>query len=405
MPKKITTYEKGLALEVYIAELFKKKGYYVIHNAKRKGRSGTEHQLDILAEYSCPLHTSRLIVEAKSYETPIDKDRIMKLIQTVDDLGAEHGIIVTTSYFTPGAITTAEGRNIDLWDRVQLAKLLGEAEISTVESGLVEKIDVAELVVQPRFGLKEIKTNLIDRIEKRAKGGLLGIGRVMEKLESIELMYHPYYEAEMLAEISETRQVGWIKEETVTKTIDIKVNADAVTGELITCDGNGISYPYEYLGTLDTDEISALRIASQNRKLSLEVLLGLGYSEGKARRMLKSLSGKGVIRSPARRGFPYTVNVSFPHDPQQLQSISAVHKVQESGQGITKTREVAKDASAIIKALESYWTGASVKKIKVIYYPYFVSILVAEDGSRRIETLDAITNIINESLRKRFLLR
>src|SRR3990170_1275738 len=114
MTKSLTTYEKGLAFELKLAELFKKMGYDVIHDIKKVGRSGAEHQIDVLAEYRYPLHTSKVIIEAKSYDRPIDKDRVMKLIQIVNDLGADRGIVVTTSYFTPEAIKTASGHNVEL---------------------------------------------------------------------------------------------------------------------------------------------------------------------------------------------------------------------------------------------------------------------------------------------------
>jgi HJR/Mrr/RecB family endonuclease len=123
MAKSLSTYEKGLAFELKLTDLFKKMGYDVIHSTKKVGRSGAEHQLDVLAEYRCPLRTSKVIIEAKSYDKPIDKDRVMKLIKIVDDLGADSGIVVTTSYFTPEAIKTAVGHNVELWNREQLAKL------------------------------------------------------------------------------------------------------------------------------------------------------------------------------------------------------------------------------------------------------------------------------------------
>jgi hypothetical protein len=36
---------------------------------------------------------------------------------------------------------------------------------------------------------------------------------VVEELKSVELMYHPYYEAEMVSEIRETRKVGLMSKE------------------------------------------------------------------------------------------------------------------------------------------------------------------------------------------------
>lgn len=160
MDSEITTYEKGLALEQRLVQLFAARGYEVAHDVRMLGRSGAEHQIDLLARFACPLHTSAVVVEAKSYEGAIDKDRIMKLIQIVDDVGADRGIIITTSRFTPDAIKTAERRNVELWDRDRLGKLLGEIEITAVEKGLSRTIQLAEGnptacepgIAQGRFG-------------------------------------------------------------------------------------------------------------------------------------------------------------------------------------------------------------------------------------------------------------
>ena len=95
------TYEKGLGLELKIAELFKKNGYDVTHNIRMKGKSGTEHQIDVFAQYKAPLHTTTVIIEAKSYESNIDKEIIMKLVQIQQDLSIDRAIVVTTSDFTP----------------------------------------------------------------------------------------------------------------------------------------------------------------------------------------------------------------------------------------------------------------------------------------------------------------
>ncbi|AGK61147.1 hypothetical protein Asulf_01147 [Archaeoglobus sulfaticallidus PM70-1] len=127
------SYEKGVELEKLVAQLFKSKGYDVMHNVKLKGRSGVEHQIDVYAEYKCPLHLSRIVIECKAYDTPINKDIVMKLIQEVLDLGVDRGILVTTSYFTPDAVSTANGYNVDLWDYTKLTSLVGNIELPSVE--------------------------------------------------------------------------------------------------------------------------------------------------------------------------------------------------------------------------------------------------------------------------------
>jgi len=86
-------YEKGLALEEFVARIFRAKGYKVKHNFKLIGCSGVEHQIDVYAEYKAPLHTSG-IIECESYNKPVDKDIVMKLVYEVEDLGVNKGILI-----------------------------------------------------------------------------------------------------------------------------------------------------------------------------------------------------------------------------------------------------------------------------------------------------------------------
>lgn len=69
----MSTYEKGAELEKSVARLFAHKGYEVKHDVKFQGRSGVEHQIDVYAEYKAPLHISKIIVECKAHDRPIDK--------------------------------------------------------------------------------------------------------------------------------------------------------------------------------------------------------------------------------------------------------------------------------------------------------------------------------------------
>lgn len=175
---------------------------------KRKGRSGVEHQIDVLAEYQCPLHKSKLVIEAKAYKSPIDKDRIMKLIQIVDDIGATTGIIVTTSYFTFDAIRTAEKHNIELWDREHLTKILGELSLTSTDLSIIQPIDFcSRLVVKSHLTTKEVESLMKRELEERAKGGFLGVGKIIERLDSANLQYHPYYEAEIKCAIQEEEKM------------------------------------------------------------------------------------------------------------------------------------------------------------------------------------------------------
>jgi hypothetical protein len=392
-----TTHEKGLAFELKLTELFKKMGYDVIHNTKKVGRSGAEHQIDVLAEYRCPLHTSQVVIEAKSYDLPIDKDRIMKLTQIVDDLGADRGIIVTTSYFTPEAIKTARGHNVELWNREQLAKFLGEIEISASEKGLPSEISVKERVV--RFILSVQDAERIERntLEQRAKGGFLGAGKIIERLDSISLQYFPYYEAGIQASISEIEKTGLLSKRTVQKLVTVRINVNARNGDIVTVNEEGISSPYPFLKHLNEDEIRVFRSMNEGGWYDARSIVGLGFSDGKARKILSGLANAGAVKTgTGKRGVTlYKPKVSFPNDPRLLRSISDVLNIQEIPKTEATFISPKIEASDIIKRIEFYW-NAEVNNISVLYYPYYVCILITQDGSQRTDMIDAISGKLRE---------
>lgn len=400
MNEQITAHEKGLAFEQRLVRLFKSKGYEAAHNVQMVGRSGAQHQIDLLATFTCPLHTSTVVVEAKSYQASIDKDRIMKLIQIVDDLGVDRGIIITTSHFTPAAIKTAEGHNVELWDRDRLGKLLGEVEISAVEAGLPRAIDLLEKAVRPRFMGETIEDGLRKELEKKAHGGFLGIGKVVESIERVALIYYPYYEAEVEIQMAEEQRVGLLKKEVIQKVTSTAVSVDATMGSLIFVTSEGLSYYYAYLTLLNADEITLLRAVGRE-KFNVNTLMALGFSEGKARKLLGSLIGKGIIERLNTRPVSYKSNRLFPSNPLSLQSISETCGLDENIDAlVSKYRGSIEEPNAILRALESYWTGAAVKNVTLIYYPFVVAVLLRTDGSRRIKVIDAVTGQPNEILEK-----
>ncbi len=400
MSSDITAYEKGLALEQRLVQLFRGRGYDVEHNVKIVGRSGTEHQIDLLVRFDAPLHTSKIIIEAKSYQGSIDKDKVMKLIQIVDDLGADRGIIITTSWFTPGALTTAEGHNVELWDRERLGNFLGEIEIAAVEKGLPEQVTVLETAVRPRLNFHELKARLAEDVEKKRRGGFLGMGKVLETLESLALYYYPYYEARVDVQLTETERAGLLKKKFVHELAKTTVSVDAITGVLIEVSDMGISYSYSYLANLTAEEVALLRAVGSRRFDSASVL-ALGYSEGKGRKLVNTLVGKKVIERVATRPAAYKSTKAFPSDPRSLKSITETLQVEEQAQADDRIFSGSrKDPSAIITALRSYWSGALVESLNLIYNPYFVAIYRRPDNSARNEIIDAITGYTNSPLAK-----
>jgi hypothetical protein len=397
MDKSLTNYEKGLALELKLTELFKKMGYDSIHNIKKVGRSGAEHQIDVLAEYRCPLHTSKVIVEAKSYDKPIDKDRIMKLIQIVDDLGADRGIIVTTSYFTPEAIKTASGHNVELWSREQLAKLLGEIEISASEKGLPTEVSVKEHVAKFNLSIQEAERIERETLAQRAKGGFLRTAKIIETLDSISLQYLPFYEVQVEASVFEEEKTGLRSKRTVQKRVTANVNFDAQNGDIATISEEGISFPFSYLKNLEEEEIQVLKVMKEDGWYGPKEVTGIGISEGKARKILSRLSTVGAVKvgSGNRGAIVYRPSTDFPRDPRLLGSISNRLPIQEISKTEATLISPEISASDIIKRIASYW-NAEVKKVSMLYYPFYICSLMTQDGSKRTDLIDAISGKLRE---------
>ena len=299
--------------------------------------------------------------------------------------------------FTPEAIKTASGHSVELWDREQLAKMLGEIEISASEKGLPTEISVKERVVKFNLSIQDAERIEENTIEERAKGGFLRLGKIIEKLDSISFQYLPYYEAEIQASISEEEKTGLLSKRTVQKVVTVRINVDAKNGDITTINEEGISSPYPFLKKLGEDEIRVFKTMKEDGWYSSKDIAGLGFSEGKARKILSALANVGATKTgTGNRGVTiYKPLVAFPNDPRLLSSISDTLSVQEIPKTESTFISPVIEASDIIKRMEFYW-NAKVNNVSILYYPYYVCNLVTHDGSRRTDLIDAISGKLKE---------
>jgi len=386
----LTHHDRGLALELTLYELFRAKGYNVSHNVKKAGRSGAEHQVDVLAEYKCPLHVSRIVIEAKRHDAPIDKDRVMKLIQIVDDIGADKGIIATTSYFTTGALKTAEGHNIELWERDHLVRLLGEVEITDMGMGAKAELIPEEKAVLTKMDRDAAHGIMSKIIEERAKGGFLGVGKVIEEIENITLVFRPYYDFRLETVVREEEKRGLLKKERIRKVIAVTTSVDATNGKIAVLTEGGITYPYPYLTLLDADEARVIRVV-RDSWFALDNVMALGFTQGKSQRILRNLVGKGVVeQGKSGRRTIYKLKFQFP-DPRILRSISEVYQIQSFKRGEFELMPPHIEANHARKMLETVWEGVDIKQVETVYYPFYICSLARQDGSKRVELIDGVT--------------
>jgi hypothetical protein len=386
----LSALKKGTGFELKIAELFQKNGYHVTHDIKMQGKSGTTHQIDVLAEFNAPLHTSTVIIETKSYSSNIDKDIIIKLIQIQQDLSADRAILATTSEFTPGALSTADQyNNLELWDGEKIASFLGKMQLMDTGDVMQEQKTASKKMVNARVSPEQITQYANETIEKRAKGGFMGKGKINEQVVGIKKFLYPYYDVDMDAKIRKEEKTGWRSTEESIQTISSRTGVDAITGALIHLDSEGVDYFFSYMSELDEDEIRLLRYVAKIKSFEKRNLSALGWSAGKIGKIVNSLCGKGVLQQTSPRPATYAHVYQYPSDPSAFQSVLEEYQVVDLNTS-DKIIEPETSPASIQTAFSKYWDDCNVKSIDVVYYPYYAIAYGKEDGTKRIEVIDGM---------------
>jgi hypothetical protein len=377
------SYERGLKLEELLAMLFKSKGYDARRNAKLTGRSGVEHQIDVLAEYRAPLHVSKIIVECKAYDKPIDKNIVMKLIHEVGDLGADRGILVTTSYFTPDAVSTAEGYNIELWDGAKLSEFLKDIPIEEVS------VPGNAFYVKSSIPAEEA-IRVVDKV-------LTGLFGKKGSIESSFMTFHPFYELNIDAKIYEMK--GLVTKKVEERIVNSTVLIEALVGLLCNYDLKAGVIPLVSLPTISEEERMIFKTLLNQGSITVSALASLmSCSTDKARKLLQGLVAKGIaLMVQQGRMTLYQSRVRVP-DPSLLTSISSNLKIEV---GVPKEGVVVDpklSVSNVEELVKLLWDG-HVKDYKIIYYPYYAC-KVNEQGKRYVMAVDMQNGKVDNTMTK-----
>ena len=83
-------------------------------SCKVQGKSGTYHQIDVLASHDDGIHKYRTAIECKYWNKKIPKGHVLELSGKITDANIEKGILVSKYGFTRDAITIAKSNNIGL---------------------------------------------------------------------------------------------------------------------------------------------------------------------------------------------------------------------------------------------------------------------------------------------------
>lgn len=84
------------------------------NNCRRKGKSGSTHQIDVLTQTTSRDKSFLTAIECKHVNKKVGRDVVMKLSALLDDTGIEKGIVVSKNGFTKEALKYAEHKSIRL---------------------------------------------------------------------------------------------------------------------------------------------------------------------------------------------------------------------------------------------------------------------------------------------------
>lgn len=141
MAKNELDWEQYEAITKYIYESLgaqygiKVKGYG--RKFKVKGKSGVEHQVDVLTEQSKGEQILLTAIECKYWNKKVNKDAVMKLSKIMEDSDITGGIIVCKAGFTRDSKTFAEHEGIKLVELREADENDGEFQ-KTIEIGTMD---------------------------------------------------------------------------------------------------------------------------------------------------------------------------------------------------------------------------------------------------------------------------
>lgn len=108
-----------IAFESLVAELFRAMGMQAV-TTQRSNDGG----VDVDALDPTPIRGGKIVVQVKRYRATVPPTAVRDLYGTVQDRGANKGVLVTTSAYGPGSHTFARGKPLELISGSELVDLL-----------------------------------------------------------------------------------------------------------------------------------------------------------------------------------------------------------------------------------------------------------------------------------------
>jgi hypothetical protein len=122
------------------------------------GKSGVQHQVDVLTKHSDGLHSYKTAIECKYWDKTVNKDTVMKVSEIDNDAQLNKGVIVSKLGFTPDAIAFAKFQNVGLIELREMKDEDWEGRIKQIEinmNALLPEITGVEFIIDP-----SVQTNI-----------------------------------------------------------------------------------------------------------------------------------------------------------------------------------------------------------------------------------------------------
>lgn len=89
------------------------KGFSITHNEVISATDG-DYQIDVFAEFTAMGAKFKVLCECKQYKNAVSREKVTVLHQKLQSLGAQKGILLSTSGFQSGAIKYAKEHGVAL---------------------------------------------------------------------------------------------------------------------------------------------------------------------------------------------------------------------------------------------------------------------------------------------------
>ena len=213
--------DKGVTIECYG------------RNCKVKGKSGIEHQIDVLTNHSDGLHIYKTAIECKYWDQKIDKDTIMKVAAIIEDAGINKGIIVSKLGFTPDTIEFAKYKNIGLVELREPTEEDWKGRIKDIVINInimVPQITRMDFIVDKVEDNARISSLYIDKyIIKNKDGSLESVGSFAKEFHS-ELSKQEYEKE--FSKVYQTKEGAVLTDST--PDLNLKIKGIKLTGVMRT---------------------------------------------------------------------------------------------------------------------------------------------------------------------------